>query len=106
MPSSKPQEPVTARLAQRMRAQRTRRGMSQEQLSRALANTGCVMPRVQLAELELGRKREASVDLLLALSRVFVVPAAELLGLPRCEACAGKPPVGFSCNSCGAGRAR
>ena len=108
MPSSTPlpQGDVTARVAKRMRVERARRGMSQEQLSRALANAGLAMPRTQLAELELGRKREASVDLLWALSRVFVVPAAELLGLPRCAACSGQPPVGFSCNACGAGRSR
>lgn len=101
-----PQGDVTARVAQRMRMERARRGWSQEQLSRALANAGCVVPRAQLAELELGRKREASVELLLALSRVLVVPVAELLGLPLCGACSGRPPVGFSCNTCGAGRSR
>lgn len=97
------QEPVTAGLARRLRQARRGRGLSQEQLARAVERAGYPLSRVGVAELELGRKREAGVGLLVALSRVLRMPVEELLGLDAkvCTRCHGRPPAGFACLACG-----
>lgn len=101
--ASPPQEPVSAAFAQRIRAERQARGISQEQLARGITRAGYPIARHTLMEIEIGRKREAGVGLLVALSRVLRLPLEELLGLDAkvCTRCHGRPPAGFACLACG-----
>jgi transcriptional regulator with XRE-family HTH domain len=89
-----------------MRAMRTFRGWSQERLAREVRARGYEVKREVLVELELGRKREASVDLVVALASALRVPVLTLLGLVPCRVCSGAPRVGLVCSECGAGRSR
>ena len=50
------------------------------------------------------RQRVWTVDELVSMARLFRVPVSQFLPeTPSCEQCKGEPPVGFTCNTCGAG---
>lgn len=98
------QEGTTRRVVLRARAARQASGVSQEMFARSLTRAGYPMSRNTWAEFEVGRRQAASIDLVLAVSRVLRVPLLELLGeaVPRCSRCHGFPPTGFACLACGA----
>lgn len=89
-----------------MRAIRQVHGLSQERLALELTHVGYPTLRSWLAEVEVGRKQEVSVDFAVALSRVLGLPVDVLLGLVPCQSCDGVPPSRMACTVCGAGRAR
>lgn len=98
------QAPIAAAVAARMRAVRLLRGLSQDQLAREVSRRGYEVSRMVLVELEMGRKREISADLVVAVASVLRVPVLALLGLAPCRVCGGAPAAGLVCSECGAGR--
>lgn len=68
-----------ANLAERIRQEREQRGWSHSELARRMAEAGCAgLPRNAMLRAE-RRERGISVDELVALSRVFELPVANLL---------------------------
>lgn len=84
-----------------MRRMRKKRGWSRPQLVEELTAAGCPVRLITLANLELGRRAEVSVDLTVALGRVFGVSVEDLCSASLCDTCSGLPPAGFTCNDCG-----
>ncbi len=87
-----------------MRMIRRKRGISVLKLSDLLAVEGQLLSRTVLTNQETGRGRTSgaiTIDQVLALTRVLDVPLEVLLN-PVCESCGSLPPVGFTCNDCGA----
>lgn len=108
-------ESITGAIAERVRALRIARGMSQEDLASALNDSGVAWKRAAVVNFESraeGSRGAApgrgavSVGELLGLARALHVPPVrlvpELSRHSRCYACAGEPPHGFTCNVCGA----
>lgn len=98
------QYPIATEVAGRMRALRKFRDWSQEQLARQVTQRGYAVKREWLMDFEIGRKREVSVDFVVALAAALHVPVLALLGLVPCRVCDGAPRLGTACSECGAGR--
>jgi transcriptional regulator with XRE-family HTH domain len=84
-----------------VRLLRERRGWSQEQFADALGAAGARILRTSIGNMETGR---ACVSLAQAAAMASVLDVsldALVVGI-QCERCKGFPPVGFSCNDCGA----
>lgn len=103
--SGQPQ-PVSARVAANVRTLRRRHRLSAKTVADRTAELGFAVPRSVIANLETGRRDHVSVDELVVLAEVFdVEPAVLLTDLPpACDGCGDKPPCGFTCNACGAGK--
>ena len=87
---------------------RSQRGLTQEQLAAAVTESGYPVSVAVLGFLETGRvgrrpenqHRNVSVDQMMAFAAYFGCDPGELLN-PACRACDGRPPAGFTCNTCG-----
>ncbi len=69
-------------LADRMVAERKRRGWSQERLAKEMTKAGCPTSQSSISKIERevgGRRRDITADEAIALSRVFRLPLGELL---------------------------
>lgn len=94
---------LTATVVANMRRLRKARGWSAQRLTEAVTAAGIAWDRSIVANLENGRRSTVSVDELAALARVLdVEPPWSLTETPICATCAGTPPTGFTCRSCGA----
>ncbi|MFD3955960.1 MULTISPECIES: helix-turn-helix domain-containing protein [Streptomyces] len=81
---------------------RTVRRLSTVKLSAKLREAGRPIPPSGITRIEKGERR-VDVDDLLALAQTLQVPYAQLIEPPPpCPSCQGAPPIGFSCNECGA----
>lgn len=91
---------VSASVTSTMRAMRKARGLTCGQLSELLAEQGFDISRQCLAKQEAGFRQVVSIDLAVALAKVFEVPIERLLE-PVCDTCQNVPPPRFTCNECG-----
>lgn len=95
--------PATAAVARKVRTLRTARGWSLRTVAERTQQIVPTMGADAINKLELG-VRQITVEDLSALATVFGITAAALLEPEGgCSACAGKPPAGFVCLTCGTG---
>ncbi|PJN00848.1 hypothetical protein CG740_23380 [Streptomyces sp. CB01201] len=88
-----------------MRAMRHEQGVSAQLLADRMTELGYPTKRSALANVESGRRKEISVDYLVAAAEALNTDLLTVLvrcQLVACPACKGSPPGGFTCNSCGA----
>lgn len=90
------------RVRRNVRLIRAVRSLSKQALSDRTAEAGRRIPPLGVSRLESGTRR-VDVDDLVALATALGVKPAELLAEPACRDCAGMPPAGFTCNTCGLG---
>lgn len=95
---------VTAVVVRQLRRLRIQRGLSASALAEAITASGHAAGRGVITNHELGRVQAATIDFVVAAAKALGVSLAELLEDTPCEACAGAPPVGFTCNRCGSSR--
>lgn len=91
----------TDNFARNLRRLRTRRGMSFRALSAALAECGFKMDAsgIYKAEQRTSRITLAFAD---AVASYFGFTVDQLMkSAPKCPQCAGLPPTGFVCGTCG-----
>lgn len=86
---------------------RTARGLSLRAVARLAEQAGRPIGYATVGRIERGRDpKEAAVavvvDDLVTLAAVVGVKPEQLLTAPNCFACMDRPPVGFTCRSCGA----
>jgi hypothetical protein len=96
---------VTDSCIRAMRVLRERRGWSALHLSRLVEEqAGVYLPRSVITNLENGRRRDMSVEQLVALVQVFDSTLGYFLGLgdTACGKCNDAPPEGYACLTCGA----
>ncbi|WP_424862135.1 helix-turn-helix domain-containing protein [Streptomyces sp. MMS24-I29] len=94
---------ISADIIARIRAYRVGRRMSAQQLADAITAAGFPITRGVIANQENGRVETIPVDQVVAAAQVFGLHAVELFHGDPCAACAGLPPEGFTCNTCGTG---
>lgn len=105
MTRKNPMHDLSRQVIDRIRQTRQSRGMSVQQLADAITARGYRIGRSSLAEMEIGRKVTVPVDLVLIAAQVLAVPVSRLLPAPPdCRTCKGRPPIGFTCNQCGASK--
>lgn len=92
---------ISTRLQDRICALRHSRGLTREQLAAKLTEFGFPTTTATVGYWETHRRKNVTVDELVALSGVFGTTPALLLG-SSCFQCHGAPPAGFTCNGCGA----
>lgn len=95
--------PVSAKAIAKLRIIRQGRAVSARALAEAMTEAGYPIQRSVIANLESGRRAEVSVDHLVIAARALGVDASILLReiTDPCPRCKGKPPEGFTCNTCG-----
>lgn len=104
MPRPNPPREINAEdsLAERVRVERERRRWTPERLARALGEVGCPIQTSAIYRIEKGSpRRRITVNELVAFSRVFGIPPADLLDAgapeePTCPAAATGRGVAFS----------
>lgn len=102
MTSTKFTDP-TREVAIRVKELRKARGWSAQRLSTEMARIGCPIERSVLANFESGRRSKLTVVELYAFAHLLGVNPWELASSePPCETCRDTPPVGYTCNTCGA----
>lgn len=106
MTTTDPVQPIAAQVAANVRILRKRHRLSATAVADRTGELGFPVPRSVIANLETGRRDHVSVDELVVLAKVFEIdPVVLLTDLPpACDGCGDKPPAGFTCNACGAGR--
>lgn len=96
---------LSAEVVAKLRAHRIMQKMSCQTLSDRMTAAGHPVSRSVLANTETGRVEAVSVDFADAAARVLGTTLVALLGGPAvCPNCAGQPPAGFTCNTCGGAR--
>jgi transcriptional regulator with XRE-family HTH domain len=97
-------EPVSAALIAEVRNRRQAARISARALAEAMTKAGYPISREVISNQESGRVGSVSVDFLAASARALGTTGIALLAafLEPCPTCAGRPPVGFTCNTCGA----
>lgn len=94
----------------RVRCIRESRGWTREQLAAECRKHGAQpdLSATALGYIETGRRdpqgnrrRAVTVDEAAALARAFRTDISTLISSASCECCAGAPPEGFACRSCG-----
>lgn len=96
---------ITDSCIRAMRVLRERRGWSALHLSRLVEEQQSVaMSRAVITNLENGRRRDMSVEQLVALVHVFDSTLEYFLGIggTACGKCGDAPPEGYACLTCGA----
>jgi transcriptional regulator with XRE-family HTH domain len=93
--------PIGQIVAKRLRELRQARGLSKQALAEATRLEGRHIHAVGIGRIEEGSRR-VDVDDLSVLARALDVSIFKIIEGQRCHACFGAPPVGFTCNSCGA----
>jgi transcriptional regulator with XRE-family HTH domain len=95
--------PISSEVIAKLRALRQLRHMSAQPLTDEVAARGFPVTRSSVAAWETGRKNTIPVDFLLLAAEVLGTTAVAVLTAPvTCPARKGKPPEGFTCNTCGA----
>lgn len=87
--------------AKRMRQQRMRLGWSQAALASALRAHGISLHFSAIAKMEAGT-RVIRLNEAVAISGALGVGFIQMPDEPTCEICLNTPPVGFTCQNCGA----
>lgn len=97
------QRPVSAAVIAALRSIRQAQHVSARELAERMTALGYPMARSVVANAESGRRAEVSVDHLAFAALALGVDAATVLrGITNpCPHCHGKPPEGFTCNTCG-----
>lgn len=95
--------PLEREIIEGLRAVRRAKKVSCEELSRRLGDNGYRLSAVSVRSYENGRTGSLPVSFVEAAATVLGVPVAQMLVPAGCLRCAGHPPVGFTCNSCGTG---
>lgn len=93
----------TARVADNLRAFRTRRRLSVRELADRLKKLERPLYASAITKIELGQRR-IDIDDLFALAEALDIPVAKLLEErhdPTCMTCEDTPPSNFTCNDCG-----
>ncbi|MFE9127005.1 helix-turn-helix transcriptional regulator [Streptomyces sp. NPDC007148] len=97
-------------ISRNVRRLRRAKGWTQEDAARRMSAVSG--KRVSLASWsaaerspETGRPKAWTANEIAALAELFGVAAGDLFG-DHCSKCGGEPPVGFTCNTCGAGESR
>lgn len=99
--------PLSAELFTKVRTLRNLQGVSAQALADRMTAQGFHINRSVIANCESGRVRSMSVDFASHAARALGLTLIELLTEPAvCKSCQGTPPVGFTCNKCGAGGQR
>jgi transcriptional regulator with XRE-family HTH domain len=95
--------PISAKVIEKLRAARQANSVSARALAEAMTEAGYPIQRSVIANLESGRRAEMSVDHLVIAARALGIDPAILLRAitAPCLSCQGKPPAGFTCNTCG-----
>jgi transcriptional regulator with XRE-family HTH domain len=89
-------------IGRRIAAYRARTGMTQTRLGERIATQlGRPWTRKSVMAAEQGNRVFTAAEMV-AFSKLLNVPIQTLFELPECQACADAPPVGFTCNECGA----
>jgi len=95
---------LSAELIAKVRTLRKIQKVSAQKLTDRMTDAGFPISRTVLANMEGGRVATASVDFLDAAARALGTDLVTLLTQPvACPSCKGKPPAGFTCNTCGGG---
>jgi transcriptional regulator with XRE-family HTH domain len=89
----------------RFRELRKERGWSQDDLARRMEELGWPMHQTTVAKLEAG-KRPIRLNEVAHLAMLYGLKLSDFLAggpaeQPSCRACSGRPPAGFTCNTCG-----
>ncbi|MEU1071842.1 MULTISPECIES: helix-turn-helix domain-containing protein [unclassified Streptomyces] len=87
-----------------IRELRQGQGLSAQNLADQISEAGYPIQRGALANIESGRRKEIPIDFLVATVQALKVDLTGFLvmcGLVICPSCKGRPPEGFTCNSCG-----
>lgn len=92
--------PLSETVAARIRAFRTTRGLSAEKLAQELTAGGFKISRGVLANIENGRSRAVSVDLLHHVMAYFDVTYYDFFEGPLCNGCRDNPPQTYICRVC------
>jgi transcriptional regulator with XRE-family HTH domain len=88
-------------VAQRLRALRTTRRISGDELARGLSEQGYQITRSVLANIENGRFRTIPIDLFAVLLDYFDVSYYAFFSGPLCNGCNDDPPKSYICKVCG-----
>lgn len=89
-------------VATRLRAFRTTRGLTGEQMAKMLTDNGYPITRSVLANIENMRFRSLSVDLVFAAIKALqLANIGEFFVGPLCNGCFDNPPVEYICKTCG-----
>lgn len=91
---------VSEKVITRLRAFRTVRRISSEQMARGISRQGYPLTRTALSALENGRSKIVPVDLTLAAMKYLGVGFGGLLEGPLCGACHDVPPPDTICRVC------
>lgn len=84
-----------------LKALRTARRWSRDEMAKRLTAAGHSITGVQVGFIETGRRKAVSVDEFYAFAHVLGVPLDRLAEPgPRCDACLDSPPQGFACLAC------
>ncbi|MCY0960809.1 helix-turn-helix domain-containing protein [Streptomyces sp. H27-H5] len=93
---------LSAELTGKIRALRNLQNVSAQKLADRMAALGFPIQRNVLANIETGRRQSVSVDFVSFAAQALDTTFVRLLTDPvACPGCGGKPPVGFTCNTCG-----
>jgi transcriptional regulator with XRE-family HTH domain len=91
---------ISNRASKRIRAFRKTRRITGEALASELTQAGYPITRSVLANVENGRFKTVSVDLVVAAMRVYGVTFNDFMSGPLCGTCDDAPPSGFVCQTC------
>lgn len=100
MAAKNPLGPVGDQLRANIRTIREAHGFTYQWMADRLAEIGRPIPTLGLSRIENGERR-VDADDLVALAQVLQVAVPDILGL-GCSTCFGRPPRGFTCDTCGA----
>lgn len=94
---------ISRRVVANIRRLRRARGWSAQELANRMDAVGCPVSRSMISQRETGSQRiRVSVDELVAFADVLDQPLDDLVHEEvACEQCAGSPPAGFRCRTCG-----
>lgn len=96
--------PESARVATRIRAFRTTRRISGEEFANGVTEQGYKLTRSVLANIENGRFKSISIDMLLIVMEYLNVSWYAFFHGPLCDGCNDEPPSQFICKVCGRSR--
>jgi transcriptional regulator with XRE-family HTH domain len=101
---SKQMLPISRQVTANIRRLRRARGLSARALAEEISRQGHPVSEYVIAQYECGVRRTLPLDYVACAARALGVMVGLLLGEEPCPKCQGTPPVGFTCNACGAVR--
>lgn len=93
--------PLSSEVASRVRAFRTTRRISGDELVKGLDELGYKITRSVLANIENGRFKTIPIDLFAMLLEYFDVSYYSFFSGPLCNGCSDDPPKAYICKVCG-----